>query len=69
MAEEISPRTPVEVQLVGQNGNVFNLASIVTQALKREGYYQEAQEVKTKLFECKSYDEALRLFMDYVHVN
>jgi hypothetical protein len=56
------------VRLIGENGNVFNLASIVSNALKKEGLKKEAEEFKSKLFQCKSYDEALRLMMDYVEI-
>lgn len=56
------------VKLVGENGNVFNLASIVSNELKKEGLKKEAEEFKQQLFKCKSYDEALRLMMNYVEI-
>jgi len=55
-----------KVKLVGQNGNVFNLLGICTKALKRAGQYEEAQELKKRVFSSGSYDEALALMLEYV---
>lgn len=54
-------------KLIGQDGNIFNLAGIVSRNLKND-LPDQAQEVWDKLKECKSYDEALQLFMNYVEV-
>ena len=56
------------VKLIGENGNVFNLIGIVSMELKSNGMRNEAEEFKAKAFQCKSYDEVLRLIMDYVDV-
>ena len=55
-------------KLIGTNGNTLALASKVSNCLKQAGQKDLAEEFKKKLFECKSYDEALRLIMDYVEV-
>lgn len=55
-------------KLIGQDGNIFNLAGIVSRNLKENDLPDQAQEVWDKLKECKSYDEALQLFMNYVEV-
>ncbi len=58
-----------ECKLIGQDGNVFNLAGIVSRTLKENGLDDQAQEVWDKLKECNSYDEALQLFMIYVEIS
>jgi hypothetical protein len=55
-------------KLIGEDGNVFNLAGIVSRTLKENDLDDEAKEVWNKLKECKSYDESLQLFMQYVEI-
>ncbi len=55
-----------EVKLVGENGNIFNLAAIASKALKLEGLYEEAADMQERIFSCGSYDEALQVIMEYV---
>jgi hypothetical protein len=55
-------------KLVGTDGNVFALAGRVTDALKKVKQYDKASEFSKKLFECKDYNAALRLMMEYVKV-
>jgi hypothetical protein len=57
-----------EVELVGRNGNIFNLLGIATKALRREGYRAEAEELKSRVLggEAKSYHEALAIIQEYV---
>ena len=62
MSDKVKPK----VQLVGQDGNVFNLLGICTKALKRAGQHEEAQELKKRVFASQSYDEALVLMLEYV---
>ena len=55
-------------KLIGENGNVFALAGIVSKCLKRAGMSDKAKEFQEKVFDCGSYDEALQLMMQYVEV-
>lgn len=55
-------------KLIGENGNVFNLAAQVTKALKKAGQEKEAKEFNTKLWKCGDYDAALVLMSEYVEV-
>lgn len=50
------------------DSNVFVLAGRVSRTLKRAGLADKATEFQGKLSTCKSYDEALRLMMQYVEV-
>lgn len=63
----MTPKYDIEVQLSGQDGNVFNLMSLVTRAMKRNGI--DAGEREAFLSEVRSsssYDEALRVMSDWV---
>lgn len=66
--ETVKPKTDLVVQLTGEDGNVFNLCGIVVKALKRNGYREYADELAERLWEQASYDDALKLFMEYVEV-
>ena len=39
-----------EVQLIGQDGNVFNLLGICTKALKRAGQADKAKDMTERIF-------------------
>lgn len=58
--------TKPTVTLIGEDGNVFNIVSIVTKALKRDGQPEKAKEFKEKAFDSASYDDVLALLHDYV---
>lgn len=54
--------------LVGTDGNVYALASRVGIALRESGQPDQADDMWTRLWQCQSYDEALRLFAEYVEI-
>lgn len=64
----MNPKTNVVVQLSGEDSNTFNLCNIVTRELKRNDYRSLAKEVQERLVEQKSQDDAIQMFMEYVHV-
>jgi hypothetical protein len=64
MPEVIKPKLNVE----GLDGNIFAVIGAVRQVLRRAGQHQAAEEVGTKVRECKSYDEALAMAFSYVDV-
>ncbi len=55
-------------QLIGADGNVFNLIGLAARALKEEGQLDEAKEMTTRCFAAQSYDEALSIIAEYVEV-
>ena len=55
-------------KLISEDGNIFNLAGIAYEALRRAGFADKAKEMQSRIFESKSYDEALGVIMDYVEV-
>lgn len=63
-----APKTEVEVNLVGEDGNIFNLVGLTSKALKRSGYKEYAEELNSRLKEQESYDDALNLISEYVEI-
>lgn len=55
-------------QLIGEDGNVFNIINLVKKALTKAGMPDKAKEFQTKAFASHSYDVVLQLAMDYVEV-
>lgn len=60
--------TKPKCKLIGEDGNIFNLMGIAARTLKTEGLEDKAKEMIGKVTESKSYDEALRIIMEYVEV-
>ena len=60
-------RKPV-VQLIGQDGNVFNLVGICSRALKKAGRFEEARAMQERVFKACSYAEALSIRGQYVEI-
>lgn len=58
----------VKVRLSGRHGNVFSIISRVSQALKRAGQPEAAEEFATAAMNAHSYDEVLQLCMRTVDV-
>lgn len=56
-------------QLIGEDGNIFNLMGIAFRTLKENGMKNEAEEMCKKITaEAKNYDEALIILSDYVEI-
>ena len=63
------PKFPnIEVELLGQDGNVFGSIGKVAKALKKANLPDEAKEFTKKAFDAGSYDEVLQLVMELVNV-
>lgn len=58
----------IQVRLIGEDGNIFNLVGITSKALEKNGQRQESTEMKNKVFSSKSYEEALAIISDYVDI-
>lgn len=56
------------VRLIGNDGNVFGVIGIVTNALQKSGMKQQADEFRDKAFNSDGYDAVLRLVQEYVEV-
>lgn len=58
----------ISVQLVGQDGNVFNLMGVVIRALRENGFGDEVDDFVSEVTSSKSYHEALTVMMSWVDV-
>lgn len=58
-----------QVKLVGEDGNVFNLIGICSQALNRAGQREAATTMTRECFAAESYDQALQIMMKYCDVH
>ena len=64
------PRFPdVQVELIGQDGNAFNLIGLTAKALRRAGHPFEANQFTSEAMEMGAYDELLQLIMRTVEVS
>ncbi len=54
--------------LIGQNGNIFNLAGIASLTLKEHGMEEQAEEMKERIYSSGSYSEALNIIGEYVNI-
>jgi len=57
-----------KVRLVGTDGNIFSLLGICSRALKKAGRMDEAKAMQGKVFQAKSYEEALAILSEYVEI-
>jgi len=55
-------------KLVGTDGNIFNLIGIARKTLREAGQRDKLEEMTNRVYETKSYDEALKTIMEYVDV-
>lgn len=60
--------TDLQVKVIGEDSNIFNLLGLVTRELKRNGYRDLAKELPPQIFECDSYDKALTILDRYVEL-
>lgn len=62
-------KTGIEVKLIGEDGNVFNLMGIVSRAMRRNGISKdEIEQFQNEVTSSESYDEALQVMMRWVDV-
>ena len=66
-AEEPAMKKP-DCPLIGQDGNIFNLLGIASRTLKDHDMADEASEMRNRVMSSGSYDEALSIIGEYVHI-
>ena len=55
--------------LIGKNGNIFNLMGLSSKVLKKAGQEDKAEEMTKKIMEeAESYSQALCIISNYVEV-
>ncbi len=67
MSNENSNPKP-DCPLIGQDGNIFNLVGIAAKTLKRNGLSEQASEMKSRVLNSGSYEEALGILGEYVNI-
>jgi hypothetical protein len=55
-------------KLIGKNGNIFNLLGLASRTLKDAGLDAEVEQMRERVLGSSSYDEALTIIGQYVHV-
>ena len=60
--------TKPRCKLVGEDGNIFAILGRVRRALRESGQPEQADAVTERVTQAGSYDEALRIIMEYVEV-
>lgn len=68
MSKKKNKQKKPRCELVGENGNIFNLVGIAMDALEGAGFHSKAKEMRAKVFRSRSYGEALSIIMEYVEV-
>ena len=64
-------KEPVEkpdCALIGENGNIFNLAGLAAGTLREHGMKEQAEEMKERVCSSHSYEEALCVIGEYVNI-
>lgn len=64
MGDGIKPKC----KLIGEDGNIFFILGRVGRVLKEAGKADQAKECSDRVMNSGSYDEALRIIMEYVEV-
>ena len=54
--------------LIGEDGNIFRIMGIASEALRENGMQEQAKEMRSRIFQCQSYDSALSIIGDYVNI-
>lgn len=65
--EPEKPEKP-DCALIGQDGNIFNLAGIAAHTLRRNDMKDQAKEMLDRVFSSGSYYEALNIIGEYVNI-
>lgn len=55
-------------ELIGQNGNIFNLVGIASQGMRHAGQGDKVKELQSRVMKCGSYGEALDIIKEYVEI-
>lgn len=61
-------KTDLEVSLIGEDGNIFNLIGVVSREMRRNGYREKVKEFQDDITGSKSYDEALQKIGSWVEI-
>ncbi len=68
VTEDAPAQKKPDCKLIGEDGNIFNMTGIAARTLRRNGLAEQAREMSSRVFACGSYDEALGILGEYVHI-
>lgn len=57
-----------DCELIGQNGNIYNLVGIASRTLKDNGLREEAEEMSSRALSAGDYYKALGIIEEYVNI-
>ena len=63
--KEQAPQKP-QMELLGQDGNIFGIMGRASRLLKRAGQHEQADEMVSRVTACGDYYEALNIISEYV---
>ena len=66
--ENVSKRIKPDCPLIGEDGNIFRIMGIASETLRKNGMQEQAEEMRSRIFQCQSYDSALSIIGDYVNI-
>lgn len=66
--QERQAQAKPDCPLIGADGNVFNLMGIAARTLKENGQPEQAKEMRERITQSGSYDEALCILGEYVNI-
>lgn len=61
-------RSKPRCKMIGEDGNIFFILGRARETLKANGQGDQAKEVSERVMTCGSYDEVLKIIMEYVEV-
>lgn len=68
LSEQEPTKQKPDCPLIGQDGNIFNLMGIASRTLREHGMKDQAAEMRQRITESGSYDEALGIIGEYVNI-
>ena len=66
--ENVPKRIKPDCPLIGEDGNTFHIMGIASEALRENGMQEQAEEMRSRILQCQSYDFALSIIGDYVNI-
>ena len=68
ISEETAEKKKPNCNLIGEDGNIFNLMGIASKTLRQNGMAEQAVEMRDRICASGSYGEALCIIGDYVNI-
>ena len=65
---ERSLRTKPDCEIIGQNGNIYNLMGIAYRTLRENSMEEQAKKMFERVTNCNNYYKALAIIGEYVNI-